>query len=148
MTQVLLLEQERAKTLAELPELVEFFFRDPESYDEKGAAKWFAREGAAELLAAIREALAALPEFTHDSTEAAIRTLAEARGEKVGPAIHTARLAVTGQHGRAGAVRDAGTVGQGTSPRATRTCREIRRQIEPQRHKARRKTRLRIFVPP
>ncbi len=97
VTQVLLLEQERAKTLAELPGLVEFFFRDPESYDEKGIAKWFAREGAGELLAAIREALAGLSEFTHDSTESAIRALAEARGEKVGPAIHTTRLAVTGK---------------------------------------------------
>ncbi len=97
VTEVLRLEQERAKTLGELPEMVAFFFHAPDGYDEKGAAKWFQREGAAELLAAIREALSGLEEWSIASTEAAIRGLAEARGEKVGPAIHTTRLAVTGR---------------------------------------------------
>ncbi len=96
LTQVLSLEQERAKTLSELPELTEFFFRGPESYDEKGEAKWFRREGAAELLAAIREALAKVDDWSVASLEAALRCLAETRGEKVGPVIHTTRLAVTG----------------------------------------------------
>jgi glutamyl-tRNA synthetase len=97
LTQVLLLEQERAKTLAELPELTAFFFREPESYDEKGEAKWFRREGAAALLRAIRQALSPVEEWTVESLEAALRGLADARGEKVGPLIHTTRLAVTGR---------------------------------------------------
>ncbi|GAG47003.1 unnamed protein product, partial [marine sediment metagenome] len=66
----LLLEQERAKTLAELPELTQFFFREPEGYDEKGERKWFRREGAADLLAAVRAALTALPTFDERSIEA------------------------------------------------------------------------------
>ena len=97
LAQVLVLEQERAKTLAELPELTAFFFREPESYDEKGEAKWFRREGAAELLASIREALSKVKDWTVDALEAALRCLADTRGEKVGPIIHTTRLAVTGR---------------------------------------------------
>jgi glutamyl/glutaminyl-tRNA synthetase len=97
LTQVLSLEQERAKTLAELPELTAFFFREPESYDEKGEAKWFRREGAGELLAAIRTALSDVGDWSVASLEAALRDLAETRGEKVGPVIHTTRLAVTGR---------------------------------------------------
>jgi len=91
------LEQERAKTLGELPELTEFFFRDPEEYEEKGARKWFGREGAGELLAAVREALSKLESFDHDAIEAAVRGVAEARGIGAAPAIHTTRLAVTGR---------------------------------------------------
>ena len=93
----LLLEQERAKTLAELPELIEFFFREPESYEEKGERKWFRREGAAELLAAVKAALEGLETFDAAGVEAAIREAAEGLGEKAGPAIHTTRLAVTGR---------------------------------------------------
>ncbi len=97
LTQALLLEQERAKTLAELPQFAEFFFREPERYDEKGAAKWFQREGAADLLAAVRETLAAVTPFETAAIEVVLRALAEARREKVGPIIHTTRLAVTGR---------------------------------------------------
>jgi glutamyl-tRNA synthetase len=92
-----LLEQERVKALGELPALTEFFFREPESYDEKGARKWFGREDASELLAALREALDALDVFDRDTTEAAVRGVAEKLGIGAGPAIHTTRLATTGR---------------------------------------------------
>jgi len=91
------LEQERAKTLGELPELTEFFFRDPEEYEEKGARKWFGREGAGELLAGVREALSKLDTFDEGSIEGAVRGVAEARGIGAGPAIHTTRLGVRGR---------------------------------------------------
>ena len=93
----LLLEQERAKTLAELPDLTQFFFHDPEAYDEKGESKWFRREGAADLLAAVRAALDPLPEFDTAAVEAAVRGVGEQLGMKAGPVIHTTRLAVTGR---------------------------------------------------
>ncbi len=93
----LLLEQERARTLRELPELTEFFFRDPEGYEEKGRRKWFARDGAADLLAALREALASLEPFDEPTLEAAVRGVADRLGLKAGPVIHTTRLAVTGR---------------------------------------------------
>jgi glutamyl-tRNA synthetase len=77
--------------------LTEFFFREPESYDEKGARKWFGREDAAELLAALREALGALEVFDEGTTERAVRGVAEKLGIGAGPAIHTTRLATTGR---------------------------------------------------
>jgi glutamyl-tRNA synthetase len=97
VAQVVALEQERAKTLSELPALTEFFFRDPESYDEEGARKWFGRENAAQLLSALREALEALDTFDETATESAIRGIAEQLGLGAGPAIHTTRLAATGR---------------------------------------------------
>jgi len=112
LTQVLSLEQERAKTLAELPELTAFFFREPESYDEKGEAKWFRREGAAESLAAIRDALSRVEDWSVASLEIALRTLADTRGEKVGPVIHTTRLAVTGRTAGPGLFETLAVLGQ------------------------------------
>ena len=97
LAKALLLEKERAKTLAELPALTEFFFREPQSYDEKGERKWFRREGAGELLAAVREAVAGLDVFGEPSLEASIRGVAEKLGLQPGPVIHTTRLAVTGR---------------------------------------------------
>ena len=97
LQRALLLEQERAKTLRELTELVEFFFRRPESYDQKGERKWFRREGAADLLAAARKRLAAAEPFAVEQIEAAIRGLAEELNLGAGPVIHTVRLAATGR---------------------------------------------------
>jgi len=95
--QALLLEQERAKTLGELAEMVEFFFKAPDAYDEKGERKWFRREGAAKLLAAAHARLAAVESFAAEQIEAAVRGLGDELGLGAGPAIHTIRLAVTGR---------------------------------------------------
>jgi len=93
----LMLEQERARTLAELPQLTEFFFRDPERYDDKGERKWFRRDGAAEVLAAVKAAIGGLPSFDVESIETAIRGVADRLDLKAAPVIHTTRLAVTGR---------------------------------------------------
>jgi glutamyl-tRNA synthetase len=97
VARVVLLEQERAKTLAELPELTEFFFRDPEEYEDKGERRWFRQEGAGEVLAAVREALQALDRFDDAAIESAVRAAAEKLDTKAGPVIHTTRLATTGR---------------------------------------------------
>jgi len=93
----LLLEQARAKTLAELPELTRFLFEEPSSYEEKGERKWFRRDGAAELIAAVRAELAGVEAFAVGALEAALRALGEKLGVGAGPVIHTTRLAVTGR---------------------------------------------------
>ena len=108
-----LLEQERAKTLGELPELTEFFFRDPEEYEEKGARKWFGREGAEQVLAAVREALSKLESFDQEAIEAAVRGAAERLGLGAGPVIHTTRLAVTGRTKGPGLFELMGVLGKG-----------------------------------
>ena len=55
------------------------------------------REGAGELVAALRKVLSKLDTFDEASIEAAVRGVAEARGIGAGPAIHTTRLATTGR---------------------------------------------------
>ncbi|MDA8144826.1 MAG: glutamate--tRNA ligase [Thermaerobacter sp.] len=89
--------RERAHTLEELAALADYFFRPVEGYDEKGVRKHFRGEGAAELLAAVRERLAGAEEFTAAALEAAFSDLAAARGVPRGALIHPVRLAVTGR---------------------------------------------------
>ncbi|MEO1368711.1 MAG: glutamate--tRNA ligase, partial [Acidobacteriota bacterium] len=49
-----------------------------------------------ELLEALRDRYAALPEYTIEATEAALRELAEERGVKAGVLIHPTRIALSG----------------------------------------------------
>ena len=107
----LLLEQERARTLSEIPDLTEFFFREPVFYEEKGVRKWFQPCNSAPLLAAARAALEALPAFDAAAVEAALRSVGEQFGG-AGPAIHTTRLAVTGRTAGPGLFELMGVLGR------------------------------------
>ena len=53
--------------------------------------------GASQHLAALSATLAAVDPFEAGAIEAAVRSLAEARGVKAGVLIHAARVAVTGR---------------------------------------------------
>ena len=86
----------RVKTLQEVADASEYFFKDVESYDEKGVAKHFKPE-AVELLEACIEGIKALPEFTLETTEALYNKIAEEHGLSLGKAIHPTRLALTGR---------------------------------------------------
>ena len=86
----------RVKTLQEVVDAAEYFFKDVESYDEKGVAKHFKPE-AAELLEACIEGIKALPEFNLETTEALYNKIAEEHGLSLGKAIHPTRLALTGR---------------------------------------------------
>jgi len=87
----------RVKTLAEVADAAEYFFVDDFSYDEKGVRKHFRKENAAEYLAKAKEKLAALSDFTLETTEAAYRDLSEELGIKAGEIIHPTRLAISGR---------------------------------------------------
>lgn len=87
----------RVKTLAEIADAAEYFFVDDFSYDEKGVRKHFRKENAAEYLAKAKEKLAALSDFTLETTEAAYRDLSEELGIKAGEIIHPTRLAISGR---------------------------------------------------
>ena len=86
----------RVKTLEEVADASAYFFKDVESYDEKGAAKFFKPE-AAELLQKCYDALAALEVFDLKTTEDASNKLAEDLGLSLGKVIHPTRLALTGR---------------------------------------------------
>ncbi|WP_302298987.1 glutamate--tRNA ligase [Phascolarctobacterium faecium] len=86
----------RVKTLQEVVEAAEYFFKEVESYDEKGVGKHFKPE-AAELLTVCINALEALETFDLASTEAAYNKIAEEQGLSLGKVVHPTRLALTGR---------------------------------------------------
>jgi len=96
LRQVLELMRERLKTLNDLTSLGGFFFRDEVEPDEKAQGKWLSKSWVAEVLTAVAEALEALPEFTLETVEHALRGVAEQLGRPASEVIHPTRAAVSG----------------------------------------------------
>ncbi len=86
----------RVKTLQELTDAASYFFREVESYDEKGAAKHF-KPATAPILEQCIVAVASLPQYTAAAAEAAYNQLAAESGLALGKFIHPTRLALTGR---------------------------------------------------
>jgi glutamyl-tRNA synthetase len=89
--------QERAKTLEELAESMAFYFRPPDSYDEEGVRKHFAKPGVAGLLGKCVEVLSSIPEWTIEACDRAYTELAQREGVGRGKLIHPTRLALSGK---------------------------------------------------
>ncbi|MFZ2508272.1 MAG: glutamate--tRNA ligase [Steroidobacteraceae bacterium] len=88
-------QRERSKTLKEMAEASRFFFREPDSYDEKAAKKNFSPE-AMPLLKTARDALAALPDWSPGAIHASIEGLAGSSGVGLGKIAQPIRVAVSG----------------------------------------------------
>jgi len=85
--------QERSRTLAEMADAAEYYFREKET-DPKAAAKFLTPE-IAPVLQETAEALSALPEFSPAAMEAALSAIVEKRGGTL--KIHQPiRVALTG----------------------------------------------------
>jgi glutamyl-tRNA synthetase len=95
--QVLALEQERLKRLAEAPEVTEFFFREEPVYDEKAVAKWLKRPETPPVLRAVADALRSVGVWDTEHVEAAVRGVMERLGVKPAEVVHPVRVAVTGR---------------------------------------------------
>ncbi|MCO5060981.1 MAG: glutamate--tRNA ligase [Kiritimatiellae bacterium] len=91
--------RERIKSWPETTLQAGYFFTEHYSFDPDAVRKRLKKEGAPELLAALREAFSALPNFDAASTETALRALAETRGVNASELIHPLRVIVTGQPG-------------------------------------------------
>jgi len=92
------LVQERAKTLVEVPELVEFFFVDQPDYNtELLIDKKMALDATIKALEASRQRLQPLTPFDEASLENLLRPLAEELGLKAGQLFGALRTAVTGR---------------------------------------------------
>jgi glutamyl-tRNA synthetase len=89
------LHRTRAHTLKELAELVAPYFRDALEYDRQEAAKFLADPSLPGHLEALRARFAAVPEWTKEALEAALRALADERGLKAGALLHPARMALS-----------------------------------------------------
>jgi glutamyl-tRNA synthetase len=86
----------RAKTLTELAESGAFLFeRRPLDMDERALA--LLQGQGSDLLALVHAALSALPEWTIEATEQAVRGVSEAAGVKLGQVAQPLRAALTGR---------------------------------------------------
>ena len=88
-------QQERAKTLREMAENSLFFFSEPAGYDEKAAKKNLTPD-TAPLLEAVRERLAALPEWNAPEIHGVIQAVAEQQSVGMGRVAQPVRVAVSG----------------------------------------------------
>ena len=95
LRRVIDLLHDRITLTEDLATVYPYFFEDPESYDEKGVKKRW-KDDSATLLAAYADRLEQEDTFTEESTEAALRALAEAHEAGAGRIIHPTRLAVSG----------------------------------------------------
>ena len=86
----------RVKTLQEVADASDYFFKDVESYDEKGVAKHFKPEAVA-LLEQCIAAVEADDVYSLETTEAAYNKIAADNGLALGKVIHPTRLALTGR---------------------------------------------------
>jgi len=96
--EIMPLIQERAKTLAEIPELTLFFFLDELDYDASLlVGKDMVQESTIQALEVSRERLAQSGLFDAESLEALLRPLAVELGLKTGQLFGALRTAVTGR---------------------------------------------------
>lgn len=88
--------RERMKTFAEVPLLMEYFLRDPISWDEKGLSKHWLPETTYHL-SRLNAVLRDLKDWTKDMIETTFDSVADEFGIERGRLIHPVRLALTGR---------------------------------------------------
>ncbi|MCW5937716.1 MAG: glutamate--tRNA ligase [Fimbriimonadaceae bacterium] len=93
------LEQERVTTLAELGPACEFFFVEEVDFDPKAVEKWFGEPHVPALFEAMLGKLGQTDQaWTVEACERLVRDGQAAVGlEKLGPAVHPIRVALTGK---------------------------------------------------
>lgn len=79
-----------------------YMFRDPDTYDEKGARKHFMKDGVIDRLKRLADDFSGIDPFSRESTEHLIRKLAEELDVSAGKLIHPVRLACSGVTGGPG----------------------------------------------
>ena len=103
--------RERAKTIAEMADKSLFCYRDPEVFDEQAARKHL-RPVVAGPLAALRERLSQLDEWSPEALHDAVTGSAEALGMKLGKLAQPLRVAITGSAASPGIEQTLWLVGQ------------------------------------
>jgi len=95
LEQIVIVQRERAKTVKEMAVNSVFFFRPPESYDEKAVRKHVNGE-IISLLATASEELSALGDWTAPAIHALVSDLAVRKNLPLGKLAQPLRLAVCG----------------------------------------------------
>ena len=96
LTKVVRALQPRAKTLMEMAEMAEFYFKDDFSYDEKGGRK-FLRPELSPFLVSLLEELRGGQDFVEANLEKLFRQLTVQKGLKLNQAAQGVRVALTGK---------------------------------------------------
>jgi glutamyl-tRNA synthetase len=97
LTRIVEAAGDRLKVFGDILAYADFFFRPSVEYDEKAFDKSLRKPGAAELLAAFRDRLAALDDFSIGALETALTAFVADKGIKIGDIIHALRVATTGK---------------------------------------------------
>ena len=87
----------RARVLQDFPKQSRMFLIDHVEYDQAAVDKFLKDENVRGYLRSLADRIEALPEFTHQSLENAVRALAEELGVKAGVLMNASRVALTGQ---------------------------------------------------
>jgi glutamyl-tRNA synthetase len=88
--------RERSQTVLEMAEQAHCYYEEYEDFDDK-SAKAHLRPAARDVLLGVKEALAAVAEWTELSTQQAVEQVAEAQGLKLGKVAQPLRVALTGR---------------------------------------------------
>lgn len=97
LTELAAICQDKLAKLTDVVEKADFFFQPITEYDEKAVRKQWQNADAQELMAALRETLASVEAWEHDTLKAAFDALAESREIGLGKLVHPTRLALTGK---------------------------------------------------
>jgi len=87
----------RTRLLPDFSHWARAFFTDDFDYDPAAREKFWKDERLPDLLARLSDELAALPDWTHDACDHALRQLAERAGVKAALLINATRVALVGQ---------------------------------------------------
>jgi len=92
----------RIKTLRELGDLADWFFKDDFTMDEEGKRKYLDKEENKDNIRIFADRLDGLEDFSHENIEKICRDIAEERELKAADIIHPTRLAISGKTRGAG----------------------------------------------
>ncbi|MFL6650439.1 MAG: glutamate--tRNA ligase, partial [Sulfurifustaceae bacterium] len=96
LAEVVKVQRERAKTLVEMAQNSVFFYREPDTYDDKAVAKNLKPE-LRPALVALREALAQMSKWAPPALHAAVENAAKTHGLEFGKIAQALRVALTGR---------------------------------------------------
>jgi glutamyl-tRNA synthetase len=101
----------RSQTMREMAELAQCYYEEYEDFDPK-SARSFLSPAARDGLVAVRQALAALPVWSSEGAEAAVKDAAAKLGLKLGVVAQPLRVALTGRAASPGIGQTLELVGQ------------------------------------
>ena len=102
LVEIMALLRERLNRITEIPDAAGYFFGGKLDYDEGEFEKQFGKEFVRETFPEVVQRLKALPKWTEEAIEEAVRSLASEKGKGARHLIHPLRFAVTGRTVSAG----------------------------------------------